>query len=499
MIEDILSILRGNIRILFYMMNLLLLLIVLCVILLVILFALLKFILRKYKLTLHPEIRQSDSTVVVGFFHPYCHAGGGGERVLWTAIRAIQKKYPHVQCVVYTGDHEATGTEILNKARDTFNITIPHPERVHFIFLRQRDWVEAKTYPYFTLLGQSLGSAILGVEALFKYIPDIYIDSMGYAFTLPIFRYLAGCKIACYVHYPTISTDMLDRVIQRQGTYNNASFISQSTILSQGKLLYYRLFAYLYGIVGRCSQVVMVNSTWTRNHILHLWKTADRTNIVYPPCDTTEFVAIPLKDDSASSTTGKLFRVVSVGQFRPEKDHKLQIHAFCKFVRSRDDDRREMFRLVLIGGCRNADDEARVQELRELCRMLDVEENVEFKLNVPFIVLKEELAAATIGLHTMWNEHFGIGVVECMAAGTVVLAHNSGGPKMDIVTDYEGSRTGFLADTEQTYADCMRTIYELTPTERREICSNARESVARFSEEAFENGFLDALENLLRI
>lgn len=29
---------------------------------------------------------------VLGFFHPYCNAGGGGERVLWVAVRAIQKK-----------------------------------------------------------------------------------------------------------------------------------------------------------------------------------------------------------------------------------------------------------------------------------------------------------------------------------------------------------------------------------------------------------------------
>ena len=28
----------------------------------------------------------------IGFFHPYCNAGGGGERVLWCAIKAIQKK-----------------------------------------------------------------------------------------------------------------------------------------------------------------------------------------------------------------------------------------------------------------------------------------------------------------------------------------------------------------------------------------------------------------------
>lgn len=28
----------------------------------------------------------------VGFFHPYCNAGGGGERVLWCAIRALLNK-----------------------------------------------------------------------------------------------------------------------------------------------------------------------------------------------------------------------------------------------------------------------------------------------------------------------------------------------------------------------------------------------------------------------
>jgi hypothetical protein len=42
----------------------------------------------------------------------------------------------------------------------------------------------------------------------------------------------------------------------------------------------------------------------------------------------------------------------------------------------------------------------------------------------------------------MWNEHFGIGVVEYMAAGLVPVAHNSAGPKLDIVTEYDGKPTG---------------------------------------------------------
>lgn len=33
-----------------------------------------------------------DKTIV-GLFHPYCNAGGGGERVLWCAIRSLQKRF----------------------------------------------------------------------------------------------------------------------------------------------------------------------------------------------------------------------------------------------------------------------------------------------------------------------------------------------------------------------------------------------------------------------
>lgn len=38
-----------------------------------------------------------------------------------------------------------------------------------------------------------------------------------------------------------------------------------------------------------------------------------------------------------------------------------------------------------------------------------------------------------VGLHTMVDEHFGISVVELLAAGLYVVAHNSGGPRTDIL------------------------------------------------------------------
>ena len=305
-----------------------------------------------------------------------------------------------VMCVIYTGDTNATGAEILEKARQRFNIIIQGP--VHFVFLKRRRWLEADRYPHFTLLCQSLGSLIIGTEALFSFIPDVYCDSMGFAFTLPLFRYFGGCKVCCYVHYPTISTEMTQRVREGTETYNNSQRVSKSPFFSQIKIWYYRLFAFIYGIAGRCSSIVMVNSSWTYGHISSLWKVAC-TKIVYPPCDVGEFLKMPLQRSNGIRS------VISVGQFRPEKDHPLQIRSFAKFLSQIAEVQRINYKLNLVGSCRNDEDMNRVTELKNLCNELGVEENVQFKLNVEFSVLKQLLAEAEIGLHTMWNEHFGIG------------------------------------------------------------------------------------------
>ncbi|XP_034549841.1 GDP-Man:Man(3)GlcNAc(2)-PP-Dol alpha-1,2-mannosyltransferase-like [Notolabrus celidotus] len=469
--------------------------------------------------------RDQDSGPAVAFFHPYCNAGGGGERVLWCSLRALMHRYPSFSFVVYTGDQGVTGEQILEGARQRFNITLSRP--ITFIFLRHRSLVEAGSYPHFTLLGQSAGSMFLGWEALTSFVPDLYLDSMGYAFTLPIFRYLGGCKVSSYVHYPTVSTDMLSVVRERNPRFNNADFISRNPVLSAVKVVYYCCFALLYGLAGSCSDVIMVNSTWTLGHILALWRSPNRTSIVYPPCDVRAFLEVPLEEEdeeeeeeegweelgrdigSGEEEEGgggrgdrKCHTIVSVGQFRPEKDHRLQIRAFCKLLDRMDrkgagPGGRESLRLVLIGGCRNQEDEERVLMLRGLCEELGVSDRVDFKLNVPYEELKKELVEATIGLHTMWNEHFGIGVVECMAAGTIVLAHKSGGPKLDIVVPFEDAQTGFLADSEDSYASAMETILALSPSDRLEMRRSARRSVERFSDQEFDASFLSATETLM--
>lgn len=70
--------------------------------------------------------------------------------------------YPGVAFAVYTGDQGVSGEQILEVARQRFNITLPRP--ITFVFLRHRVLVEAGSYPHFTLLCQSLGSVFLGEE-----------------------------------------------------------------------------------------------------------------------------------------------------------------------------------------------------------------------------------------------------------------------------------------------------------------------------------------------
>lgn len=64
-------------------------------------------------------------------------------------------------------------------------------------------------------------------------------------------------------------------------------------------------------------------------------------------------------------------------------------------------------------------------------------------------------------------------VVECMAAGTCMIAHNSAGPKMDIVVDYRGKRTGYLADTDEAYANCLHDIYTMSVSRRNEVTKSS--------------------------
>ncbi|CAL9121663.1 unnamed protein product [Musa acuminata var. zebrina] len=253
----------------------------------------------------------------VGFFHPYTNDGGGGERVLCCAVRSVQEENPDLDCAVFTVD-DASPQSLAARAIDWFGVKLLRPPQV--VRLYRRKWIEEHTYPHFTMMGQSLGSVYLSWEALCKFTPQFYFDTSGYAFTYPL-AWIFGCKIICYTHYLTISSDMVSRVLQHSSLYNNDSLIASSILLSRCKVVYYTIFSRLYGLVGSYAHLAMVSSSWTRSHIDCMWKIPQRTKRLYPPCDTSSLQMLPLEKPVRSPV------IISVAQFRPEKAHSLLLEA----------------------------------------------------------------------------------------------------------------------------------------------------------------------------
>lgn len=83
----------------------------------------------------------------------------------------------------------------------------------------------------------------------------------------------------------------------------------------------------------------------------------------------------------------------------------------------------------IVGACRGADDEEIVASLKAMAKDKGIDDSVKFMVNLPRSEIINVFKAASIALHTMKFEHFGISIVEMMAAGVITISHNSAGPK----------------------------------------------------------------------
>ena len=155
---------------------------------------------------------------------------------------------------------------------------------------------------------------------------------------------------------------------------------------------------YYYAASLRQANFIMVNSTWTKNHIdailqhtdlimdsfnlipslfLSLFKPFSQgdpltsARVVYPPCNTREMAKFPLENRERVILSVAQFRYLEyISEFpsctddklSPEKDHAAQIKAFKVLLQSHPEyktDKRDAPRLVLLGGSRNDEDAAR--------------------------------------------------------------------------------------------------------------------------------------------
>lgn len=79
---------------------------------------------------------------------------------------------------------------------------------------RSRTLLKPSHYPALTLILQFLAGGIVGLEALWKLNPAVFVETTGVPATLPVFRILGGASTVAYVHYPVITTGLCSRLGQ---------------------------------------------------------------------------------------------------------------------------------------------------------------------------------------------------------------------------------------------------------------------------------------------
>ena len=227
------------------------------------------------------------------------------------------------------------------------------------------------------------------------------------------------------------------------------------------------------------------NSTFTAEWVTRLWKVP--SGILYPP----------VRPEVLAGTKSQT--IASVGRFfEPKFGHSKKqrelLHAFIELERQGN----KGWRLELIGGA-----DASSRDYALLIRREAIGHEVGVHFNAPLALLHKTLAAASIfwhgggygedaSTHPERFEHFGIAVVEAMAAGAVPVVFGAAGPA-EIV------RHGVDGFHWHTPAELVRFTRDLIadPATRAAMSASAQARARDYSTESFTAGLRAAAAHAL--
>lgn len=136
--------------------------------------------------------------------------------------------------------------------------------------------------------------------------------------------------------------------------------------------------------------------------------------VLYPPVDVEKFAELDGERREC---------VVTVGRFSPEKNYELVLEIAEKL---------RHITFYIVGSVSGGEGRMYYEKIRRFAEDRELK-NVVLVPNASDKELARIFSTCRVYLHAMVNEHFGISVVEGMAAGLVPVVHRSGGPWTDIV------------------------------------------------------------------
>lgn len=448
--------------------------------------------------------RNGDPRKRIHIFHISADAGGGGEKCLWAIIQAYsQSCQVPTQLNLYTHADVPHILTLFQKASRDFAIEIPvfggdryttniRPHiRVSLRPLRTGRLL-TKKWPVFQHMGEFLSGILMGAEAAFmatgSYKDEIW-DTQGLAATTCIYTLMTSLcmrPIYAYIHWSWVNSDNITE-------WNQLRMSRRS--------LYNLLITQIYRVLGSLYALpICVNSTFTEERMKVAWRlhAPDSMVKILPPVD---------RDLAVYASHPKEEVILSIAQFRPEKNQVQQVRAFARLLHkynispstrfcmcgslSRPEDRNlslmlfELAKECCGSKCSVTYKDYETGEERATSNANQNVPSMQILVNVPEKELTRLRSIAKVGLHTMKDEHFGIAVVDLLLAGAVVITHRSGGPLLDIlrapsdeeangcegfnVTNELGNELGFTAETDDEFADQLHKALEMGSDVKRRL------------------------------
>ncbi len=278
---------------------------------------------------------------------------------------------------------------------------------------------------------------------------DVIINTHGDA--LP-YRISGNVPYLLYLHFPTF-------LMNSAGGYGSNKY---------RKSLFWRAYFKPYSIITHSlasravkrSNLILTNSRFSREAIIEALPGIE-PYILYPPVDTDRFSAAYNQPIASREP-----KVLVVSRFSPEKriENAIKIaHLLGGKIK---------FQIV---GSLTPANRSYFKEIKEMIELYGLTGAVGLTPNASNEELIDAMSNSTVYLHTMIGEHFGVSIVEAMAAGLTPIVPSYGGCGEITPTDQQ-------YDTLEKAADLVAKNIKYANEEKR---TKMREMSLHFSPSSF--------------
>jgi alpha-1,2-mannosyltransferase len=200
---------------------------------------------------------------------------------------------------------------------------------------------------------------------------------------------------------------------------------------------YCQVYNLAASFVDRISpSLLLTNSKFTQQIVKEYLKR--ESLVLHPPVNVKSYAKAKVKSENL---------VVTVSKFTTKRC----LHRVPQIARNTQN-----ARFIIIGGA-DKYSAGTIVTLQKAIKEQGVQDRVILMPNIQRSRLMELLASAKVYLHVMPSEHFGISIIEAMAAGCVPVVHRSGGPWLDILDQKQG-KYGFSYGTPEEAACLIENI-----------------------------------------